>query len=154
MFSFYNKRRWFFGFSLLLILVGLFSAVFFGVELDIEFKGGSIIKYGYSGELDLKLAEDTISQAIGMNVSCQEVTSLGDHSTSLVVNVAGNEALPQEKQALLEKALEASFPDLEFALQSANLVDPFIGRELLVKGVWAIAITSVLIVACLGHRLV
>jgi preprotein translocase SecF subunit len=75
------------------------------------------------------------------------VTSLGDHTTSLVVNVAGNEALSQEDQTLLEKALAENFPDLDFTLQSAILVDPFIGRELLTNGIWAIAITSILIVA-------
>jgi preprotein translocase SecF subunit len=147
MFSFYKKRRWFFALSVLLLSIGILTAIFAGVELDIEFKGGSIIKYAYEGSIDLKLAEDTISAAIDKNVSCQIVTSIGDQVTSLVVNVAGNEALSPENQSQMEAALDSAFPDLNFALQSANLVDPFIGRELLIKGVWAIIIASILIVA-------
>ncbi|MDW7657518.1 MAG: protein translocase subunit SecF [Bacillota bacterium] len=147
MFNFYKKRRWFFALSVLLLSIGILTAIFAGVELDIEFKGGSIIKYAYEGSIDLKLAEETIAAAIGKNVTCQEVTSIGDQVTSLVVNVAGNEALSPENQSQMETALDSAFPDLTFALQSANLVDPFIGRELLIKGIWAIIIASVLIVA-------
>lgn len=147
MFSFYKNRRWFFALSILLLTIGVLTAVFAGVEMDIEFKGGSIVKYGYEGTIDLALAEDTIAAAIGKNVTCQEVINRGDQATSLVINVAGNEALSPESQSQMEEALSGAFPELTFTLQSANLVDPFIGRELLIKGVWAIVIASVLIVA-------
>jgi len=147
MFNFYKNRRWFFALSILLLTIGVLTAVFAGVEMDIEFKGGSIVKYGYEGTIDLALAEDTIAAAIGKNVTCQEVINRGDQATSLVINVAGNEALSPESQSQMEEALSGAFPELTFTLQSANLVDPFIGRELLIKGVWAIVIASVLIVA-------
>ena len=147
MFSFYRNRRWFFLLSATLLLIGILTAVFAGIELDITFRGGSILKYAVSSSVDLETAEDTISAAIGKNVTCQEVISLGEQETSLVINVAGNEALSPDNQAKLETALATAFPGVTFQLQSANLVDPFIGRELLVKGMWAIMIASVLIVA-------
>lgn len=147
MFSFYKNRRWFFALSALLMVVGILTAVFAGVEMDITFRGGSILKYDFTGTIDLEQADDAIGKAIGKTVTCQIVTSLGDQATSLVVNVAGNEALLPENMTQLETALAATFPSQTFELQSANLVDPFIGRELLTKGVWAIVIASILIVA-------
>ena len=147
MFSFYRHRKWFFALSITLLLIGTLTAIFAGIELDIQFKGGSILKYNYEGSVDLEKAEDTIAAAIGKNVSCQETTTLGDNQTSLVVNVAGNEALSPDNQLKMEEALKTAFPELTFKLQSATLVDPFIGREMLINGMWAILIASVLIVA-------
>lgn len=152
MFQFYKKRRLFFALSILLMLIGILTSVFAGIEMDIEFKGGSILKYAHQNSIDLSKAEDVISEAIGTNVSCQEVTSFGSDSLSLVVNVSGNEALTPDEQVKLEEAIIEAFPDQEFALQSANLVDPFIGRELLIKGIWAIVVASVLIVAYVWVR--
>ena len=43
MFSFYKNRRWFFALSALLMVVGILTAVFAGVEMDITFQGGSIL---------------------------------------------------------------------------------------------------------------
>jgi preprotein translocase SecF subunit len=146
-FSFYKHRKWFFTLSISLLLIGALTAVFAGIELDIQFKGGSILKYNYEGSVDLEKAEDTIASAIGKTVSCQETTTLGDNQTSLVVNVAGNEALSPDNQLKMEEALKTAFPELTFKLQSATLVDPFIGREMLINGMWAILIASVLIVA-------
>ncbi len=147
MFSFYQHRRLFFIVSSSLLLLGLLVAIVFGIKLDITFKGGSILKYSFVGEVDLTKAEETISQAIGIEVTCQETTNLGDQVTSLVVNVAGDQALTPDELEAVAKALADAFPTIHFSLDSANLVDPFIGRELLIKGLWAILITSVLIIA-------
>jgi preprotein translocase subunit SecF len=150
--KFYKHRRWYFTLSALLLLTGILVAVFFGIKMDITFKGGSILKYAYTGSINIGDAEKAISQAIGIDVTCQETTSLGDQTTSLVVNVAGDKALTPEQQGSVATALAAAFPGVSFALQSANLVDPFIGRELLVRGIWAILIASVLIIAYVWYR--
>jgi preprotein translocase subunit SecF len=122
-------------------------AVFFGIKMDITFKGGSIVKYSFTGTLDLAQAEETVSGAIGIDVTCQETTALGDQKTSLVINVAGNKALTPEQLASIKSALTTRFSSLGFELESSNLVDPFLGRELFIRGMWAIVIASVLIIA-------
>jgi preprotein translocase subunit SecF len=147
MYSFYQHRRWYFALSISLLLIGLLVAIIFGIKLDITFKGGSILKYSFEGTVNLQTAEKAVSEAIGIDVTCQETTNLGDKATSLVINVAGDKALSPEEQTQVAEALTATFPGIKFSLASANLVDPFIGRELLVKGMWAILIASVLIVA-------
>jgi preprotein translocase subunit SecF len=147
MIKFYKHRRWYFTLSISLLLLGTLVAVFFGIKMDITFKGGSIVKYSYSGTLDLAAAEQTVSSAIGVDVSCQETTTLGDKKTSLVINVAGNKALTTEQLASIKTALTTRFSDLGFELESSNLVDPFLGRELFVRGMWAILIASILIIA-------
>jgi preprotein translocase subunit SecF len=147
MYSFYKHRRKYFLLSTVLLLTGLLVAIIFGIRLDITFKGGSILKYSYTGTVDLTTAQNVIGEAIGSIVSCQETTSLGDKTVNLVVNVAGDAALTPDQQTALQNALKTAFPDTTFKLESAILVDPFLGRELLTRGIWAILIASVLIVA-------
>ena len=145
--SFYKNRKWYFMLSAAFMLIGILMSLLFGIKMDITFKGGSILKYAYEGTFDLAQAESVISEAIQNEVSVQETTNLGDNKKFLVVNVAGSQALSPDEQIALKDALASNFKDVTFTLESANLVDPFIGRELLTKGLWAIALASVLIVA-------
>lgn len=145
--SFYKNRRWYFVLSALFMISGILVSLIFGIKMDITFKGGSILKYAYEGSVDLNQAQSVIATAIQNEVTVQETTSLGDNKTFLVVNVAGSSALTPDEQIALKEALVTTFPETTFSLESANLVDPFIGRELLTKGLWAIALASVLIVA-------
>lgn len=147
MFSFYKHRRKYFLLSTILLSIGVLSAIFFGIKLDISFKGGSILNYSFVGTVDLDKAQTSIENAIGMTVSCQETVSLADKSTNLVINVAGDSALTPDQQIALESALKTTFPEITFVAGEVNLVDPFLGRELFTRGLWAILVASVLIVA-------
>lgn len=146
-FSYYKNRRWYFLLSTAFLLTGLIVSLVFGIKMDIQFKGGSILKYAYEGSIDLGQAESAISAAINKEVSCQETQTFGENRKFLVVNVAGSDALSPDQQIALKASLASTFPDKTFTLEEANLVDPFIGRELLIKGLWAILIASALIVA-------
>ena len=146
-FSFYKNRKWFFMISAAFLLTGIIVSLFFGIKMDIQFKGGSILKYSYEGSMDLAQVDSAVTAAIKQEVSSQETVSFGDNKKYLVINVAGTVALTPDEQIALKASLEQAFPETTFKLESANLVSPFIGRELLIKGLWAILIASVLIVA-------
>ena len=48
----YGKRRIFFIIPIVIALAALIVALVAGIEVDIEFKGGTLITYSYTGELD------------------------------------------------------------------------------------------------------
>lgn len=146
MYRFYQKRNIFFALSIAIIVAGILFSLVFGIELDIQFKGGSILKYEFTGTVNVEEAASVIQDAIGQPVTCQETTSLGDSGKSLVVNVAGDEALLPEQQVKLEQALAAKYPQAGFKLEEANLVDPFIGAEFFRKAIYAVIVASTLIV--------
>ena len=52
-FDFIAKRKIFFTISIILIAVSILSSFIFGVDLDIQFKGGTIINYAYDGDIDV-----------------------------------------------------------------------------------------------------
>ncbi|HHT44395.1 MAG TPA: protein translocase subunit SecF [Fastidiosipila sp.] len=146
MFSFYKHRKVFIGVSLAIIVIGLILSFTFGINLDIQFRGGSIITYQYVGDLSLQDAEDTAEEALGQNVTAQMTESVVDDRTTLIISVAGNEALLPAEMEALSDALTKSFPDLNVRLVSSDLVAPFIGREMLTNGILAILVSSVLII--------
>mgnify|MGYP003189139097 CR=1 FL=1 len=53
----------FFGISLGIILIGIICNFVFGTQLDIQFRGGSYIKYSYVGDVDTDKLKDVIQTA-------------------------------------------------------------------------------------------
>jgi preprotein translocase subunit SecF len=147
MYHFYKNRKIFFALSIGIMLAGIIFSMVFGIQLDIQFKGGSILKYSFAGDLNIAQAKSTIEAAIGQPVSCQETTILGGTGKNLVINVAGDAALTPENQVKMENALSTSFPQQGFKLEEANLVDPFIGAEFFRNAIYAMIVASILIVA-------
>lgn len=146
MFSFYKNRYKFLIVSLAIILVGVVMMFVTGLNLDIQFKGGSILNYSYTGEIDTNAAQDTITTAIGGNVSVQTTKDLAGEKQALVVSVAGDKALSVEEQTTMREALVKAYPNNEITVGDIQIVDPFIGAELLRNGLLAVLIASVLIV--------
>lgn len=149
--KFYENRNKFLAFSTFLILLGFFASFFFGIRLDIQFKGGSIITYRYEGQVSLDAVRDEVAQALDNPVTVQSTEGLNANEnnekiTSLVISVAGNQALTNDESIRLTQVLEEKFPENKMELTNAQLVNPFIGKRTLYNGLLAVALASVLIV--------
>jgi preprotein translocase subunit SecF len=69
-------RYVFFAISTAVILAGLIVALVAGIKVDIQFQGGSILKYSFAGTVDMQQAESLIQEVLGKPVSCQTETDL------------------------------------------------------------------------------
>ena len=56
--DFYGKRWIFFAISMTILVIGVVMSFLNGVQLDIQFKGGSMLKYSYKGKIDADKAAD------------------------------------------------------------------------------------------------
>lgn len=151
-FDFFKNRYAFLLVSIILIVFGTVFGFINGVELDISFRGGSILQYSYDGELSPGEAEDVIQTALGQPVTAQVTEDFATSSTSLIVQVAGTESLTVEEQQLIRETLVNAFPDLNVEAEDIQTVDPFIGREMFIRGLLAILVASALIVAYVWIR--
>jgi uncharacterized ion transporter superfamily protein YfcC len=106
----YKYRMAFFAVSIILILCGVAAMFINGVNVDIQFKGGAIIKYTYEGDLDNQQKSDIeklVSDAIGRLSTVQ--LSESAVSKQLVLNLAGNEGLtPDEEAKILDTLLHGA----------------------------------------------
>ena len=88
----------FFGISLGIILIGIICNFVFGTQLDIQFRGGSYIKYSYVGNVDTDKLKDVIQtntkQEVTMSISSDILSNSkkGDAYT-IRVEFAGTKAI-------------------------------------------------------------
>lgn len=152
MIKFYEKRKIFFAISLLIMIVGIVSLFINGVDLSIQFKGGAIIKYSYTGEIDAEMAADKATEILNRNTEVQLTDDIATRSKKLVLNLSGNSGLEASEQDKLDKLLKEAFPDANLTLAESNIVEPFIGNRFLVNGLTAIALTSLFIILYVRFR--
>lgn len=143
--QFIQKRKLFFTFTLILIAVLFCISLVRGYRLDIEFKGGSLVEYSFTGDLSANDALNVLQKTMDKPINCQISKNLGDDAKKLVVSVAGSEPLTTEELDQIGKTLESSFPDQSLELSNSLLVSPTMGREMLTNGLIALAIASALI---------
>lgn len=152
MIRFYKNRNIFFAISSIIMIIGIVSLFINGVDLSIQFKGGAIIKYSYTGEIDPKLAGEKATEILKRNTEVQLTDDLATHSKKLVLNLSGNSGLDAAEQEELDKLLKEEFPDANLTLAESNVVEPFIGKRFLVNGMTAIALTSLFIIIYVKFR--
>ena len=144
-YSFYNHRRLFFTISICLLGLGLVLFLVNGVQLDIQFKGGAILKYSYTGMLDTDTVAEFTSQKLGRLVSAQETKDLTTGETRVALQLAGEYGMSATQQDALNEALAAQFPDNAVTSVETSLVEPFFGQRFLQRGILAVILAMLLI---------
>ena len=152
MIKFYQKRKLFFAISATIMIIGIVAVFINGIQLSIQFKGGAIIKYLYTGTIDANKASEIASKVLNRNAEVQLTEDLATHSKKLELNLSGNSGLEASQQDKLYTAFKEEFPDAELKLAESNVVEPFIGRKFLQNGIIAILITSLFIVIYVRFR--
>ncbi len=151
-FDFIGKRKIFFGISLGIMALALICSLVFGVNLDIEFKGGSIISYSHATPPDLEAIADTASEVIGSDVSLREATDIATGSTNVTISVSGNSGMDSQLLGSLTDALQSKFPEADMALLDVDSVDPTIGGEFFAKSLVAVGFAMVLMILYVALR--
>lgn len=150
--NFIGKSKIFFCISLGIILIGIICNFIFGATLDIQFKGGTIISYGFVGEVDEAALKDTIQQAtpshtVSFTVT-QDIMNNTEENQAYAVSIqfAGNESISPDEQQAITTALSEAFPDNNFEYKETSSVEAAMGLKFLLKCIVAVAIASVLMV--------
>ncbi|WP_040581958.1 protein translocase subunit SecF [Sedimentibacter sp. B4] len=152
MIKFYEKRKIFFALSAAIMIVGLVALFINGVNLSIQFKGGAIIKYSYTGEMNAEAAADKATEILNRNTEVQLTEDLATHSKKIVFNLSGNSGLDANDQDKFDAELKKAFPDSQLELSESNVVQPFIGKRFLTNGLIALGLTSLFIIIYVRFR--
>lgn len=150
--DFYGKRRLFLGISVALILIGLVCTFIFGVKLDVQFAGGSVIKYSVDGEVDQNEIQKIVSDATGKEVSVVSNKLIATDENQVTVSFAGNQAISLEEQQKVAQVLSDSYADRTFKVVSSSSVDPTMGSKFFQKCMVCFGITVILLLAYIAFR--
>ena len=99
-----KKKIWFL-ISLALIVVIAVVAVIRGVEVAIEFKGGTIISYSYEGDMNVEQSQSEIEDLLKTPVTIQAGENLASNSNSFSISFSYDKGLSAEMQSSLTDLL-------------------------------------------------
>ncbi len=150
-FDFIGHKKIYFIISSVLMVVILLWALIFGVKLDINFRGGSIVSYAYSIELNEEELEKVVEDAISRDVEISTKRAFGDNPNQLDITISDKQSLTADEQVTLEEAVAAKYGK-DLSLLSVTNVEPTIGAEFLGKSMMAVFYASLLLIVYVAVR--
>ena len=150
--NFYKNRKIYFIISSCIILAGLIAAFTNGIKLDIQFQGGSVLKYSLSSTIDTEEAAGLIEAALGKTTSCLEQTTPANGEKMLVVNLAAYESITSQEQEIVTSTLTTAYPDSGLKFATSQSVEPSTGARFFKNGLLAIFLSFGLILLYVGYR--
>ena len=73
---FVENKKIFFGISIAVLLIGVIFNVIFGARLDIQFTGGAIVNYSFTGEINTDELAALVEETTGKSVNVNESTDI------------------------------------------------------------------------------
>ncbi len=147
-----GKSKYFFALSILIFIVGIVGLFVYGIQMDIQFQGGTIMQIEMPDDtFSIDRAEDIVMETIGkkatvMKSSTYNPENEADNINLMVLNIASDETLKDVERQDVLTALRTEFNIAEDANVTVNSVEPFIGDEIRTNSIYAILISSILII--------
>ena len=152
-FDFIGKRKLFFTISIVLVAFSILSTFIFGVDLDIQFKGGTIITYVYDGDLDcdgfVKDAKDILG---GIGVQYTTGVDFSSGKNNIQLSLTSTSGLSSDKQFELTNALTEKYAENNIDLIESSDVSPSSGREFFLKCIVAVILSSIVLIIYIAIR--
>lgn len=145
--DFIGHKKIFFGISLAVILIGIICNFIFGTTMDIQFTGGSMLKYSYSGSLDDSKLKSLVQEKTPDDiVTFSDSKDLVNDKNMLTVQFSGTTTISTELQDNITKSIQQQFPDNKFSLEQSSSVDATMGGSFLWKCICAVIVAGALMV--------
>ena len=135
-----------------IFIAGIIFAVIGGVNLDINFSGGTKISYSYTGEIAQDDFKAVIADTIDNKFEISQSTSLAGDTKTYDVALVGKNALSNDQQQNLLTALTTKFKDNKVEVYNSTSVSASLAGTFFLKSFVAIVITAILVVIYVGFR--
>lgn len=135
-----GKRYFFFAFSLLLILPGLFLWAFNGLPLAIDFKGGSILEISFaSGSAPSNTAVFELYNQQG--ITDVQIQPTADKSILII----RTPFMDENAQANIIRAIETKFND-KVTIRTSDSVGPTVGKQVASRATVAVSVAALAVI--------
>jgi preprotein translocase subunit SecF len=139
MFNILGRRYFFFGLSLLLILPGLLLAIFNGLNLAVDFTGGTLVEISFDSGTP-PLPEKIVAIYNQFGYSDAQVQTTGDNTI-----IARTSFLDDKTRADILAAIEDQLGD-PVTIVRIDSVGATVGREVAIRAALAIAVAAIIVV--------
>lgn len=145
--NFIGSKKIFFTISLAIIAIGIICNFIFGTTMDIQFTGGSMLKYSYTGTLDDAKLKDLVQKKTPDDVvTFSDSKDLVNNKSVLTVQFSGQTTISTDLQKSITNAIQKDFPENNFKLEQSSSVDATMGTSFLLKCIVAVLFAGVLMV--------
>jgi len=143
-FNIVKKRFWWFGLSLLIIIPGIISLIMQGLNLGIDFKGGTMLDMTFNKAVTQAAITDTM-KSVGLEGPVQ----LSNGNTNALIRT---EALEETKRNELLTALQTKVGEYDKSTLKEDKVGPAMGQELTRNAFYALIIAMGLMIGYITIR--
>ncbi|HBP65322.1 MAG TPA: protein translocase subunit SecF [Desulfosporosinus sp.] len=143
-FNIVRKRYWWFGISLLIIIPGIISLFMQGLNLGIDFKGGTMLDMTFNKAVTQASITDTM-KSVGLEGPVQ----LSNGNTNALIRT---EAMEETKRNELLTALQTKVGEYDKATLKEDKVGPAMGQELTRNAFYALIIAMGLMIGYITIR--
>ncbi len=147
-FDFIAHRKLFVLISACILLVALVFNIIFGTEMDITFKGGTLVRYSYSDTVDLTVAENVANEVLGDDVEVKIETV----NNTDVISVSLADEISSDKQVALDEAMAKALPNNKIVQFSSNTLGASMGMLFFVKCLLAVLLAALFLLLYVGLR--
>ncbi|MDE6593170.1 MAG: protein translocase subunit SecF [Oscillospiraceae bacterium] len=152
-FDYIKNRKTYFIISAVLIAVSILSTFVLGINLDIQFKGGTLITYLYEGTIDTAAFEADAEAVLGgIGVSTTTGTDFNTGKNNIQLSLLSNSGLTADKQIELTNALEEKYAGNVLELAESTDVSPSAGKEFFSKCIVAAIFSVIVLIVYIGLR--
>ena len=141
--DFLKRSKLYYIISLIIIIPGLVIMLTMGLNLGIDFTGGSILKITYTEEVALEEVRDVVTTMVTQTPSVNE-----SDANSFIIKT---EELDTAQNKELQEAL-GELGAIDETMTSTDRIGPTIGAELLSNARWALLIAGVLMLVYITIR--
>ncbi len=147
-----SHNKLFYTISCSLIAVFIILTAVIGLNVAIEFKGGTIVTYTYSGDIDTDQVSDLVTDVIGENAIVTKGENFSSDDKTIRISLSSKQGISNEKQDELKTAMESTFADNNIELLESNDIAASNGSEFFFKCLVACAFAAVVTIIYIGFR--
>ena len=147
-----GKRKIFYTVSIAVIVISIIVTLIAGMNVAIEFKGGTIIAYSYDGSIDENAVAAAAQSITGQQCNASLGESLADGEKTVSLSFPSSQGLTADMQSQLSDALQEQFAASNLELYSSQDVNPSTGAGFFGKCIVAVIFSAIVMIIYIGVR--
>ena len=151
-FDFLKNKKIFFLIPVVIAVITILTALIIGVPVDIEFKGGTMLTYSYTGTIDTGAVKTAVEEMSLGTVGVTTGSAFGSDLETVQVSFSSAEGLTAEVQAQVTEKLQSSFADNGLVLVNSQDVKPSAGLSFFLKCFVAVLFSFLLLIIYIAVR--
>ncbi len=151
-FDFLKNKKIFFIIPLVIAVATIITALIIGVPVDIEFKGGTLLTYSYTGTIDVNAVKATVEEMQLGTVGVTTGSAFGSDLETVKISFASDEGLTAEIQEQVTTKLKETYADNKLELVNSQDVKPSAGFSFFLKCFVAVMFSFLLLIIYIAIR--